>query len=148
MRDLYHLVATQPKAPFFLHALKSNIFFVVLCLVAPSCLMLCNPMDYGVHGILQARILEGEPFPSPGDLPNPGIEPRSPTLQADSLPTEPPGKPKNTGRESLSLLKGIFLTQELNWGLLHCRWILYQLSHKGSPRIPEWVTCPFFSGSS
>ena len=37
------------------------------------------------------------PFPSPGDLPNPGIEPRSPTLQADSLPAEPPGKPKNTG---------------------------------------------------
>ena len=40
-----------------------------------------NPMDYTVHGILQARILEWvEPFPSPGDLPNPGIEPRSPTL--------------------------------------------------------------------
>ena len=35
----------------------------------------------------------GEPFPSPGDLPNPGIEPRSPTLQADSLPAEPAGKP-------------------------------------------------------
>ena len=38
-----------------------------------------------------------EPFPSPGDLPNPGIEPRSPTLQVDSLPAEPPGKPKNPG---------------------------------------------------
>ena len=36
---------------------------------------LCDPMDYTVHGILQARILEWEPFPSPGDLPNPGIEP-------------------------------------------------------------------------
>ena len=35
----------------------------------------------------------GLPFPSPGDLPDPGLEPRSPTLQADSLPTEPPGKP-------------------------------------------------------
>ena len=34
----------------------------------------------------------GEPFPSPGDLPNPGIKPRSPTLQADALPSEPPGK--------------------------------------------------------
>ena len=44
-----------------------------------------------VHGILQAGILEWLPFPSPGDLPNPGIEPRSPTLQADSLPAEPPG---------------------------------------------------------
>ena len=75
----------------------------------------------------------GLPFSSPGDLPNPGIEPRSPTLQVDSLPAEPPGKPKNTGVGSLSLLQGIFLTQELNRGLLHCRWILYQLSYEGSP---------------
>ena len=45
---------------------------------------------------------------SPGDLPNPGIEPRSPTLQVDSLPAEPPGKPKSTGVDSLSLLQGIF----------------------------------------
>ena len=44
----------------------------------------------------------GEPFPSPGDLPNPGIEPRTPALQADSLPAEPQGKPKNTGVGSLS----------------------------------------------
>ena len=65
-----------------------------------------------------------EPFPSPGDLPNPGIEPRSPALQAYSLPAEPPGKPKNTGVGSLSLLQRNFLTQESNWGLLHCRWIL------------------------
>ena len=52
-------------------------------------------------------------FPSPGDVPDPGIEPRSPALWADSLPAEPPGKPKNTGVGSLSLLQGIFLTQEL-----------------------------------
>ena len=51
-------------------------------------------MDYTVHGILQARILEGVPFPSPADLPDPGIEPGSPALQADSLPTELPGKPQ------------------------------------------------------
>ena len=90
-------------------------------------------MDYIVHGILQARILEWEAFPtSPGDLPNPGIEPRSPTLQVDSLPAEPQGKPKNIGVVSLSLLQEIFLTQELNWGLLHGRWILYQLSYQGS----------------
>ena len=44
-------------------------------------------------GILQARILEGLPCPPAGDLPNPGIEPRSPALQVNSLPTEPPGKP-------------------------------------------------------
>ena len=65
----------------------------------------------------------------PGDLPNPGIEPRSPILQADSLPSEPPGKPKNTGVGSLSVLQWIFLTEESNWGLLHCRWILYQLNY-------------------
>ena len=48
---------------------------------------------YTVHGILQARILEWVLFPSPGDLPNPGIKPRSPALRVDSLPAEPPGKP-------------------------------------------------------
>ena len=87
-------------------------------------------MDY-VHGILQARILEWVVFPSPGDLPNPGTEPRYPSLQADSLLAEPQGKPKNTEVGSLSLLQGIFLTQESNQGLLHCRHILYQLWYEG-----------------
>ena len=63
-----------------------------------------------------------------GIFPTPGIEPKSPALQADSLPAEPPGKPKNTGVGGLSLLQGIFLTQESNHGLLLCRWILYRLS--------------------
>ena len=54
----------------------------------------------------------------------------------------------NTGVGSLSLLQGIFPTQGSNPGLLHCRWILYQLSHKGSPRIVEWVAYPFSSRSS
>ena len=67
-----------------------------------------------------------------GICPNPGIEPRSPALQADSLPAEPQGKPKNTGVGSLSFLQQIFPTQESNQGLLHCRWILYQLSYQGS----------------
>jgi len=60
----------------------------------------------------RAEYWSGLPFPSPGDLPNPGIELRSPTLQAYSLPAEPQGKPKNTGVSSLSLLQWIFLTQE------------------------------------
>ena len=68
-----------------------------------------------------------------GIFPHPGIKHRSPTLQANSLPGEPPGKPKNTEVGSLSLLQPIFPTQEWNRGLLHCRWILYQLSYKGSP---------------
>ena len=67
--------------------------------VTQSCLTICDPMDYTVHGILQARIL---------------------------------------GVGSLSLLQGIFPIQESNWGLLHCRWILYQLSDKRSPRWSGW----------
>ena len=103
--------------------------------VAQSCLTLCDPMHYTVHGILQARILDWVPFPfSRG---SPEMEPRFPALQADSLPAEPQGKPKNTGVGSLSLLQGIFLTQESNWGLLHCREILYQLSYEGSPTMME-----------
>ena len=75
-------------------------------------------------------------LPSPGDLPDPGIEPGSPTLQAGSLLSESRGKPKNTGMGSLSLLQGICLTQESNWGLLHCRWVFYQQSYQGSPMLP------------
>ena len=75
----------------------------------------------------------GEAFPPPGDLPNPGIKPRSPTLWEDSLPAKPQGKPKNTGEGSRSRLQQIFPTQESNWGLLHRRWILHQLSYQWSP---------------
>ena len=57
----------------------------------------CPPPQRGssVHGILQARVLEWSPFPSPGNLPAPGIEPVSPALQADSLPNEVSGKHLN-----------------------------------------------------
>ena len=82
------------------------------------------------------RIGSGRPgggIPSPGDLPNPGNEPRPPELQVGSLLAEPQGKPKNTGVGSLSLLQWIFPTQDSNWGLLHCRQILYQLSYQGRP---------------
>ena len=61
-------------------------------------------------------------------------------------PWNSPGQ--NPGVGSLFLLKGIFPTQGLNPGLPHCRRILYQLNHKGSPRILEWVAYPFSSGSS
>ena len=83
-------------------------------------------------GFSRQESSSGLPSLPPGNFPNPGIEPRSPILQVDSLPYESPGKPENTGVGSLSLLQGIFPTQELNWGLLHCRWILYQLSFQGS----------------
>ena len=63
-----------------------------------SCPTLCNPMDCSppgscIHGILQARILNGLPYPSPGDLPKAEIEPGSPALKADYLLSEPLGKP-------------------------------------------------------
>ena len=61
--------------------------------VVQLCLTLCDPMDYTVHGILQARILEWVTVPLPGDLPNPGIKLGSPALQEDSLSAELPGNP-------------------------------------------------------
>ena len=93
---------------------------------------LYDPMDYRVHGILQVRILKWVAVPFSRGSSQPGIEPRS-SLQADSLPSEPAGKPKSTGVGSLSLLQQIFPTQESNWGLLHYRWILCQLNYQGSP---------------
>ena len=71
---------------------------VVAVLAAQSCLTLCNSMDYKAHQsplsmeFSRQEHWNGLPFPSPGDLPDPGIKPRSPVLQADSLPSEPPGK--------------------------------------------------------
>ena len=113
-------------------------------LVAQSCPTLCDPKTVALQASLSMEFSRQEywsglPFPSPGGLPNPETEPRSPTLKADSLPTELPGKPKNTGVNSRSLLQGIFPTQELNQGLLHCRSILYWLSYKGRPRITNLI---------
>ena len=62
--------------------------------ITQLCPTLCSPMNYTVHGILQARILEWVVIPSPGDLLSPGIEPKYPTLQEDSLPAEPQGRPR------------------------------------------------------
>ena len=79
----------------------------------------------------------------------------SDSLRPHELPSPCNFPGQNTGMGSLSLLQGIFPTQELNWGLLHCRGILYQLSYQGSPgknilqaRILEWVAFPFSRGSS
>ena len=70
-------------------------------------------------GFLQVRTLEWVAMPSSKGYSQPRIEPTSPALQVDSLQSELPGKPKNTGVGSLSLLQGNFLTQESNRGLLH-----------------------------
>ena len=73
------------------------------------------------------RILEWVAYP----LSSRSSQPRTPPLQADSLPAEPRVKPKNTGMGSLALLQQSFLIQESKQGLLHCREILYQLSYQG-----------------
>ena len=59
-----------------------------------------SPPGSSVHGILQAGILEWVAFPSPEDLPNPGIDPGSPALQADSLPSEPSEKLANNNMQA------------------------------------------------
>ena len=71
-------------------------------------------------GFSRQEYWSGLPWTPPGDLSNPRVKPRFPALQANSLLSEPPGKPKNTGMGSLSLLQGIFLTQKFNQGLLNC----------------------------
>ena len=65
--------------------------------VAQSCPTLCDPMDcslpgFSIHGIFQARVLSGLPFPSPGDLPDPGSSPGPPHCRQKLLPSEPAGK--------------------------------------------------------
>ena len=111
-------------------------------------------------------------------VPPPGIKPMSTALAGGVFTTEPPGKPlnhqkeseshsvlsdhlrphglyspwnspgQNSGVGSRSLLQGIFPTQGSNRGVPYYRWILYQLSYKGSPRILEWLAYPFSRGSS
>jgi len=87
----------------------------VLCCAVLSCSVMSNSLQ--LYGLLPTRLLcpwgfsrqeywSGLPCPPPGDLPSPGTETRSPSLQVDSLPPKPPGKPKNTGVGSLSFLKG------------------------------------------
>ena len=83
--------------------MKRQMLNIVICSVqfssvAQSCLTLCNPMKSSSQAPLSMEFSRQEywrklPLPSPGDFPNPGIEPRSPALQADSLLPEPPGKP-------------------------------------------------------
>ena len=118
--------------------MTSDLLHWCVCLDTQSCPTLCDPMDCflpaSVHGDSPGQeYRSGWPCPPPGDLPNPGIEARSPALQADSLLSEPRRKPMSTTVGSLSLLQGIVPTQESNWGLLHCMQNLYHLSYQGSP---------------
>ena len=94
---------------------------------------LCDPKDYIVHGILQARILEWVAFPFSRGSSQPRDRIQVSRIAGRFFTSWATGKPKNTGVASLSLLQEIVLIQESNQGLLHCRQIVYQLSYKGSP---------------
>ena len=94
-------VSSQPRNRSQVPRIAGGFFtsiYCCCCLVAKSCQTLCNPMNcsmpgFSVHGILQPRILSGLTFPSPGDLPNPGIKPMSPALAGRVFTAEPTGKP-------------------------------------------------------
>ena len=122
---LFCLCTLAISHPTAVHSLWEKVKVTQLCLT------LCNPMIYTVHGILQARILEWVAFPRGS------FQPRDPTqishITGRFFIRWATGKPENARVGSLSLLQQIFLTQELNQGLLHCRQILYHLSHQGSP---------------
>ena len=137
--DPVSLMSPALTGGFFTTSTTYNSFsFAVLCLVTQSCPTLCDPMNCSLPlslGILQARILEWVTMPFSRGSSQPRDRTQLFRIAGRFLPFEPLEKAMTTGRGSLSLLQGIFLTQESNWGLLHCRWILYQLSYQGSPSI-------------
>ena len=92
-----------------MNQLPTRIF--VVALVTKSCLTLCDSIAHLAPqpmGLSRQEYWSGLPFPSPGDLPNPGIEPGSPTLEADALTSEPPGKPSPLVALLLIFISGIF----------------------------------------
>ena len=93
--------------------------------VALSCLTLCDPMDYTVHGIIYNRILEwlALPFSRGSSQPSDRTQVSCIANRVFTCLAEPQGKTKNTGVGSLSLLQGIFQIQGSNQGVLHCRQI-------------------------
>ena len=104
----------------------------------------CSPPGSSVNGILQAKILEKIAV----SFFRSSFQPRDQT-QVSCIASDPPGKSKNTGVGNLSLLQEIFPTQESNRGLLHCRWILYQLSYQGSLKHSvNGFLCRFFTTSA
>ena len=122
------------------HVCTFVIILIVYCVcsVIQSCPTLwdpmnCSPPGYSVHGILQARILEWIAMPSSRRSSQPRDRTQVSHIASGFFTVWATRKPKNTGVESLSLFQGIFLTQESSGVLLHCRWILYQLSYQGSP---------------
>ena len=91
--ELTSLTSPALAGRFFITWEAHTVCLKVKVKVAQLCPTLCDPIDYTVPGILHARMLEWVAFPFSRDLPNPGIKPRSPALQADSSSAEPQGKP-------------------------------------------------------
>ena len=128
---------------FFINSILLRLLTSDLMPSCPHCVVLWLLAQFAslqAHGQQSARLLcpwgfsrqeyqSGLPCPPRGDLPNPGMEPRPPALLVDSLLSEQQQKAKNTGVGSLFLLQVNFTTQELNWGLLHCRQILVHITH-------------------
>ena len=90
------------------------------------------------HAVCVCVCLVTQSYPTPCD-------PMDCSPPGSSVDGDPPGK--NTGVGCHALFQGIFPNQGSKLGLPHCRWILYHLSHQGSPRILEWVAYLFSSGS-
>ena len=104
--------------------------------VTQLCSTLCDPMDYTVHVILQARILEWLAFPFSRGSSKPRDQTQVFSNAGRIVTIWATREAQEYWRGSLSLLEGIFPTQDLNRSLLHCRRILYQLSYQESPRLP------------
>ena len=109
----------------------------MLCLVAQSCLTLCDPMDCSpagssVHGDSPGRILEWVAMPSSWGSSQPRDLTQVSYIAGRFFIILATREAQEYWSGSLSLLHGIFPTQELNWGLQHCRRILYQLYYEGS----------------
>ena len=96
-----------------------------------SCPTLCDPMEYTVHGNIQARILEWVAFPFSRGSSQPRDQTQISYIASGFFTSWATREDQEYWSGSLSLLWYIFLTQESNQGLLHCRWILYQLRYQG-----------------
>ena len=99
--------------------------------VTQMCQTLCDPMDYTVHGIPQARMLEWVAFPFSRGSSQLRDQPGVSCIEGGFFTSWDTGKPRKTGVGCLSLHQGIFPTQGLNPGFPHGRRILYQLSYQG-----------------
>ena len=133
------LLLTHPISSNSSFYLGHSLFWITIlyqfvctvpCSVAQVCPTLynpvnCSPPGSSAYGSFQARIMEWVAI----SYSSGSSQPRDQT----GISCITTGKPTNTGMSSLLLLQCIFLTQESNWGLPHCRWIFYQLSYEGSP---------------